>query len=137
MTPRRGSTRKSSDDWTEYLARAEEFVEGAQETLDTSDGDSRAKVAAASAIHAAIAFGDALTVAKLGVTNTQDHSRLPQLVAQAAGKSVDHAQIIRLARILSRKDHADYGAQPWRRSEAEKLIKEVERFATWVRGLVR
>jgi len=137
MTPRRGPTRASSNDWTEYLARADEFLESAQETLAISAGDSRAKVVAVSAIHAAIAFGDALTVAKLGVTNKQDHNRLPKLVAEAAGKSADDAQIARLRRILSRKDQADYGARPWRRDEAEKLTTDVERFATWIRTLLR
>jgi|SRR5665213_1435235 len=137
MTPRRGPTRESSDDWTEYLARADEFLESAHEMLAMSDGDVRAKVVAASAIHAAIAFGDALTVAKLGVTNKQNHNRLPQLVAEAAGKSADDAQIARLERILSRKDQADYGARPWRRDDAEKLTTDVERFAAWIRTLLR
>lgn len=137
MTPRCGPTRDSSDDWTEYLARADEFLESAQEMLATSDGDSRAKVVASNAMHAAIAFGDALTVAKLGVTNRQDHNRLPKLVAEAAGKSADDAQIARLGRILSRKDQADYGARPWRRDDAEKLTTDVERFAAWIRTLLR
>lgn len=137
MTPRRGPTRESSDNWTEYLARADEFLESAHEMLAMSDGDGRAKVVAASAIHAAIAFGDALTVAKLGVTNKQNHNRLPQLVAEAAGKSIDEAQIARLSRILSRKDQADYGARPWLRDDAEKLTRDVERFATWIRTLLR
>ena len=137
MTPRRGPSRETSDDPGEYLKRGEEFLDGAREMLELSEGARRAKVVASSAIRAAVAFGDALTSAKLGVTNTQDHNRLPKLVAEAAGKSADDAQISRLVRILSRKDQADYGARAWRRDEAEKLITDVERFATWVRGILR
>jgi hypothetical protein len=79
--------------------------------LEISDGDSRAKVVATSAIHAATAFYDALTTAKLDVTNKQDHNSLPKLIAEAAGKRTDDTQIARLGRILSRKDQADYGAR--------------------------
>ena len=137
MTPRRTPNRPSPGDWNDYLARAEEFVESAREALALSDGDARAKVAAGNAIRAAIAFGDAVTVNKLGVTNTRDHAALPALVATAAGKSVEASQIARLGRILSRKNQADYGASPWRRVDAERLIQDVERFAAWVRALLR
>jgi hypothetical protein len=135
MTPRRGATRSAAGDWKDYLANAEQLLEGAREVLELSDGDSRAKTAALAAVHAAIAFGDALTVARLGLTNAKDHQQLPALVEQAAGKSVDTSQVARLRRILGRKDEADYGPRRWRRREAEELIDNVERFGNWVRSI--
>jgi hypothetical protein len=136
MTPRRGPTRSAAGDWKDYLSNAEQLLDGALEMLDLSDGDSRAKAAALNAVHAAIAFGDSLTVARLGVTNAQDHGQLTSLVAQAAGKSVDDSQIARLKRILAKKDQADYGPRQWRRDEADALIQDVERFGNWIRSVL-
>lgn len=137
MTPRRGPFRKATGDWKDYLSNAEQLLGGAREMLELSEGDSRARMAAIGAVHAAIAFGDALTVARLGTTNKQDHSQLSRLVRQAAGPSADDSQIARLRRILSVKDQADYGPKQWRREEAEQLISNVERFAAWVRAVIR
>lgn len=137
MTPRRGPVRTASGDWSDYLSNGEQLLSGAREMLELSDGDSRARMVAMGAVHAAIAFGDALTVAKLGTTNTQSHSQLPRLVREASGQSADDSQIARLRRILSVKDQADYGPRQWRRSEAEQLIGNVERFAAWVRVVIR
>lgn len=136
MTPRRGPTRSATGGWRDYLSNAEQLLDGAREMLDLSDGDNRAKAAALNAVHAAIAFADSLTVARLNVTNAQDHAQLPSLVAQGAGRSVEEAQIARLRRILAKKDQADYGPRQWRRDEAESLILDVERFGNWVRSVL-
>lgn len=137
MTPRRGPARAAAGAWKDYLANAEQLLDGARDMLELSEGDSRARMVAMSAVHAAIAFGDALTVAKLGVTNTQAHEQLPRLIATAVGETRDEAQSARLRRILDLKGQADYGPRRWRREEAEKLIVDVERFANWVRSVLR
>lgn len=138
MNPRKGPTRAvSRDDSKRYLSNAEEHLAAAQEMLDISSDDSRAKAAAMQAVHAAIAFGDALTAARLGLVNTENHQQLPALVRTAAGKSAINDQISRLQRIMSRKDQADYGPARWHREDAHDLVVQVERFAAWIRDLLR
>lgn len=138
MTPSRGPTRDASrEDWRDYIANGHELLASARETLALHDGDQRAKSVALGAVHAAIAFADALTVAKLGLRNREKHAALPRLVEQAAGRNVDASQVKRLQQILDLKNEADYGARRWRRAEAEKLLDKADRFAAWVRDLLR
>jgi len=126
----------SADDWRDYLTNASRMIESARDLLNHADGDDRAQSAAMLAVHAAIAFGDAVTISKLGQRNTKNHAELPALVERAAGRSTDPKQIARLRRILRLKDSADYGAQQWRHGAADDLVKDVERFSAWVRDLL-
>ena len=137
MTPRRTPTRAAGGDPRDFLANATRYLDSARDLLELHDGDSRAKPAASAAVHAAIAFGDALTVARLGQANTKDHEQLADLVERAAGRDADNTQISRLRRILGRKNEADYGPRQWRRAEAEELIKDVDRFANWIHSILR
>lgn len=136
MTPRRTPARASTDDWKDYLANADGYLDSARDLLVLDKGGNRAKAAASAAVHAAIAFGDALTVARLNQTNTNDHAQLPALVKRAAGSSTDESQITRLRRIVGKKNEADYGPRQWRREDVEELIQNVERFGNWIRSII-
>lgn len=63
-------------------------------------------------VHAAIAYGDALTASAGGKVNQKDHAALPRLIRDALGQRTDGTQIARLQRILEEKNAASYGLAP-------------------------
>ncbi len=85
---------------------------------------------------AAIAYADALTAKFAGEINRTNHAAVGKLLADALGKNFTNEQQSRLSRLLSRKDDAQYGAGSFRKSDAEKLLADLEKFAAWAEALL-
>lgn len=89
------------------------------------------------AVLAAIGYTDALTAALGGRVNQKDHAAAAKLLRDTLGKALPDAQERRLARLLGRKDDAQYGARPGRSEEAGQVVGDLDAFAAWALGLLR
>jgi len=83
------------------------------------------------AIHAAIAFADALTIRFSGTQNAGEHRNITLALQRALGDRADAVQVQRLTRIISRKDATQYGHRQSTLEEARHLVEQCERFAAW------
>jgi hypothetical protein len=108
----------------------------AENKLALLEDRANAKGIAADAILAAISYGDAITVQRINLHNAKDHSALPGLITTALGKDADAAQLERLARIIQRKNEAQYGGTIWSREDAEQYLEQVRRFARWAERIL-
>ena len=82
-------------------------------------------------VNAAIAYADAITAARMGRVNQQDHDGIHTLLHDALGERLPQTQASRLRRILNTKDAAQYGARLMRKDEALRLLDEANEFARW------
>jgi hypothetical protein len=83
------------------------------------------------AVNAAVAYADAITAARRGRVNQQDHSSIHKLLRDALGERLPEVQAARLRRILGMKDAAQYGARLLRKDEALRVLGDAEAFALW------
>ena len=84
------------------------------------------------AVHAAIAYTDALTVAYRQVKSTDgDHVRAADVLEFALGPDAEPSQVKRLRRVLEEKSEAAYGASFYSLEEGRRLLRQVEKYAAW------
>jgi hypothetical protein len=88
--------------------------------------------ALAVAIHAAIAYTDALCIAYGGFKSTEgEHERAVQALKQALGSRMDTGQGRRLLSIVKEKDSASYQGVFYTTADARRLLRKLETFAGW------
>ncbi|MBW3554487.1 MAG: hypothetical protein KY466_13305 [Gemmatimonadetes bacterium] len=84
------------------------------------------------AIHAAIAYADALCIAYGGFKSTEgEHERAVDALKQALGNRIDSKQASRLLSIVKAKDTASYQGVYYRVAEAQQLVRKLEAFGEW------
>ena len=84
------------------------------------------------AIHAAIAYADALSVAYGGFKSAEgDHERAVDALQDALGARVDAGQVKALLAILKRKDAVSYQGVYFTTAEAAALVERLRGFADW------
>ncbi|MEX0893605.1 MAG: hypothetical protein WEB88_15670 [Gemmatimonadota bacterium] len=90
------------------------------------------------AIHAAIAFTDALSTAYREIRSTDgDHRRGAEVLMHALGHRADPDQIERLRRILDAKTHASYSGNYYTLEQGQRILRETEAFSSWAEDLFR
>ncbi len=88
------------------------------------------------AVHAAIAYNDALTIAFRGRKSTEGHHRRAADVLQRAlGHRAKAEEVERLRSILVLKDRISYAGQYYTLDEARTLLRLAEAFAPWAKAL--
>ena len=88
------------------------------------------------AIHAAIAYADALSIAYRALKSTDgNHRRAADVLANALGNRAVQEQIDRLSGILDSKTHVSYSGNFYTLEDGRRLLKEVEKFAEWAEQL--
>ncbi|MBA3968863.1 MAG: hypothetical protein H0X52_02045 [Gemmatimonadetes bacterium] len=88
------------------------------------------------AVHAAIAYNDALTVAFRGIKSTEgDHRKAADVLQQALGHRAAAEQVNGLRSILALKDRISYAGQYYTLHEAQQLLRSAETFAEWAEAL--
>lgn len=129
--------RKSVDDAhsAARLLQAREFHESARSLVTLAENSSY-NGAITLMVTAAIAYADAVTAEVKGVVNKQDHQNAPRLLREVLGNRLPDKQEKFYRRLLSRKDEVNYGARSTTLEEAERLIAELDEFATWAEGLL-
>ena len=113
------------------LEIAKAFLKAAQNETELADDGDVGNPIISQIVNAAIAYADALTAKFAGRVDQQDHSATVKALRAALGKRFPDEQERRLARILSEKDAAQYGARIERKSEAVRLLADLEKFAAW------
>lgn len=119
-------------EWRGRLLNARGFHKAARELMELHEEGENGNPIVVMIVHAAIAYGDALTASMGGKVNQKDHAALPRLIRDALGQQAEAAQIARLQRILEEKDAASYGARTGRTEHARQLLEQLDRFGRWV-----
>jgi hypothetical protein len=84
------------------------------------------------AIHAAIAYTDALCIAYGGFKSTAgEHERAVEALKQALGNRMDTGQGRRLLSIMKEKDSASYQGVSYTAADARRLLRKLDSFAEW------
>ncbi len=84
------------------------------------------------AIHATIAYTDALTVAFRGIRATDgEHLRAVDLLVKALGPRAEAEQIRRLRRILGAKSPASYSGSFYTLDDGRSIPLDLEPFVDW------
>lgn len=113
------------------LDNARAFLAAARDAAALADAGANGNPIVAQVVTAAIAYADALTARFSGRVNQRDHTALTRTLRAALGNRLPKAQERRLARILERKDEAQYGSRRGSLTEARSLLAELEAFAAW------
>ncbi|MGH9091877.1 MAG: hypothetical protein ACRDZR_10960 [Acidimicrobiales bacterium] len=123
MAPRRAATRPASPaDARAYLAKAEEFLQAAADSL----GHGNFVATAGNAVHAGIAAADAVSAARAGVVWTGEHAQAAGHVEKVGG--ADGRQVGRqLRQLLPLKNRAEYDPAPTSEGEARSAHRAAER----------
>lgn len=118
-----------------YLVMGESLHRTAEDLLALSEpryGNAMAIIA----IHAAIAYTDALTIAFREVKSADgDHARAADVLVHALGYRASEPQLRRLRAILNTKDHVSYGGNYYTTTEAAGLLAKTRDFVAWARNV--
>lgn len=130
--PRRSKTvALNAADVRAYAAKAEEYLEAAEDALDIG----RYNAATSAAIHAGINAADAITGALRGMRSSDaDHGRAVDLL-EASGKDGKDASK-HLARLIPWKIKAEYDPGNIPRAKAETAVKSASRMVDIARRLL-
>ncbi len=102
--------------------------------LDTiaEDGDRYGNAMGIVAVHSAIAYADALSVAYGGFKSTEgDHERTVNALSAALGHRMDPDQAQQLLAIVKKKDTVSYQGVYYTVADARALIRRLDDFAAW------
>ena len=116
-----------------YRRVAASLLESARTLVEISDEDDHSGNAIAIvAVHAAIAWTDAVCIAYAGMKSTDgDHHRAADLLQDALGTRADAKALRSLRSVLQKKDMVAYGGDYYRVSEARTLLANVEAYCGW------
>lgn len=118
-----------------YLKKAEECFHAARNSLNGCEWNA----SAINAIHCCISACDAMCVYALGRRHSgENHNEAASLFKTIkSGDEEINNNTNRLLRILRIKNIAEYEERLMTRGEAEKMIKDCERFFEYVQGQIK
>jgi hypothetical protein len=90
------------------------------------------------AVHAAIAYNDALCIAFAGLKSTEgDHRKAADVLKRALKSRAEPGQAERLRSILGVKERVSYAGLYYALDEARSLLREAETFGAWAEQMYR
>lgn len=109
------------------------LLESAQTLADlAADSDSFGNAIAVVAVHACIAYNDALSIAWKGVKSTEgDHTRAPDTLLFALSHQAPPERVRQLKAVVDKKDHVSYQGTYYRIDQATRLLREATGFCSW------
>lgn len=121
----------TTTDTRSYAAKAEEYLEAAEQDLEQG----RHNAATSAAVHAGINAADAITGALRGMRSSDpDHSRAVDLL-EGSGKDGKDASK-HLARLIPMKTKAEYDPGTVSRAKADSAVKSAGRLVEIARRLI-
>lgn len=97
-----------------------------------SEGDTYGNAMAIIAIHAAISYADALSIALREIKSIDgNHSMAVPALQHALGHRADPRQCKRLQNIVNQKDAVSYQGEYYTLEDAAAVVDEVDVFAEW------
>jgi len=132
MTPKFKTRDVEKSLYTNYLKRAEECYHAAKSSFEAQEWNA----ATISAIHTVIAASDAMCIYFLGKRNaSESHNEAAALFKSIKADDEEiNANANRISRILSIKNMAEYEDRLVFRAEAEKALRDCERFLEYVKA---
>jgi hypothetical protein len=120
-----------------YLSIGRSLHRNTQE-LDTISETKYGNGLAIIAIHAAIAYTDAMTIAYRGIKSQDgDHARAADVLAYALGQNPRHApQINRLRAILQAKSDASYSGTYYTLDDGKRIVRLTTEFIRWAEEMM-
>jgi hypothetical protein len=89
------------------------------------------------AVHAAIAYTDALTIAYREVKSVDgNHTAAADVLVHALGTRADQQQVRRLRRVLEAKSHVSYGGHRYSLEEGREILVLVTRYSAWAEEML-
>ena len=109
------------------------LLESAQTLAElATESDSYGNAIAVVAVHACIAYNDALSIAWKGVKSTEgDHTRAVDTLVFALSHRAPPERVRQLRMVLGRKDQVSYQGSYYRVSEAMRLLEDAAGFCGW------
>jgi uncharacterized protein (UPF0332 family) len=130
MTPKFRTREVAKSFYTNYLKRAEECLHAAKNSFNNQEWNA----AAINAIHSCIAACDAMCVYFLGKRHAgENHNDAVALFKIIKSSKEINTNANRIARVLRIKNMAEYEERLVCISEAEKVLKDCERFLEYVK----
>ena len=117
-----------------YKRVAENFYDGAKVATEYEYWNA----AGVLIVHAAIAYGDTITIKYSGVKSKgEDHQVLVNLIDSVIAKSlVKKSALQQLTRIIDHKNAVSYGGNIYEKTDIDQLWKHLERFKSWAEELI-
>lgn len=117
-----------------YKAVADNFYKGAEVAAEYEYWNA----AGVLIVHAAIAYGDAITIKYGGVKSRgEDHQQLVNLLEEKVADSDDKKKaLLQLSKIIAHKNSVSYSGDIYDDKDIEKLKKHIDRFRSWVISLL-
>jgi len=131
MTPKFKTRDVEKSLYTNYLKRAEECYHAAKNSFTAQEWNATT----INAIHACIAASDAMCIYFLGKRNaSESHNEAAALFKTIKSDDEEiNTNANRISRILSIKNMAEYEGRLVFRTEAEKILKDCERFLEYAK----
>ncbi|HEV7586826.1 MAG TPA: hypothetical protein VGO40_01755 [Longimicrobium sp.] len=121
---------------TNYRSVARALVETAR-AIDALGEATYGNGLAIIAIHTAIAYTDALTIAHRELKSTDgDHVRAADVLVFALGARAEASHVKRLRRVLAAKSKAAYSGNYYTLDEGRDLLWHVEKYAAWAEEML-
>lgn len=113
------------------------LLESAQTLAElATESDGFGNAIAVVAIHACIAYNDALSIAWKGVKSTEgDHTRAPDTLLFALSHNVPPERVRQLKAVVDKKDQVSYQGTYYRIDQAARLLNEATGFCTWAEAI--
>ena len=117
-----------------YILVAENFDDGA----NVAEKYEYWNAAGVSIVHAAIAYGDAVTIKFGGIKSKgEDHQALVSLIDSLIPESADKKKaILQLNKIITHKNSVSYSGDIYGPKDIEQLRKLLDRFSSWVKSVI-
>ncbi len=115
------------------------LLESARALATIAEADDRyGNAIAVIAIHAAIAFNDAVTIAYGEIKSTEgDHERAADALMEALGGRVPRERVEQLRAVVKKKDSASYQGEYYAVADAMMVLGRAEAFAAWAEQMYR
>ena len=118
----------------DYVAVANNFYEGAEIAAEYEYWNA----AGVLIVHAAIAYGDAVTIKYGGVKSRgEDHQNLVNLLDEIVAHSAKKTSgLTQLSKIIAHKNQVSYMGDIYERKDIAQLKKHIDRFKNWVKTIL-
>lgn len=138
MTRRTKRTREDPSRAGRYHRIGAALLRSAQDMLDIADERATyGNAVAIIAIHAVIAYTDALTIAHGGVKSGEgEHLRAVDVLKDILGTRADAGAVRVLTRVLQKKDAVSYQGEYYTVAEARTLVEQTQEYARWAEALL-
>jgi hypothetical protein len=101
------------------------------------DGDEYGNASGICAIHACIAYGDAICIKLGGFKSSEgDHIRAADALREVLGNRLDESALKAFRRALSQKDQISYQGDYYTADEARTVVDDMNTFCEWAQRIL-